>query len=124
MSEIRQNQVVSGSKREKWQLHVESWQSSGLSQVEYCHRQNISYKSFQYWRRRLKEESRCQSASSLTVVKLGEVGRELNSLNGIRQRLSSPSSSLRFWVNNFCVEVGDNFSPVTLTRLVESLRRL
>ena len=30
----------------KWRQHIESWQSSGLSQVEYCAQQRINVGTF------------------------------------------------------------------------------
>jgi hypothetical protein len=40
-------------------------------------------------------------------------------------RYSPPSSSspLRFWLKDFCIEVGEDFSPGALSRLIETLRR-
>lgn len=29
-----------------WIKHIESWQSSGLSQAEYCRRQGLNYRTF------------------------------------------------------------------------------
>jgi hypothetical protein len=34
--------------------HIQNWRSSGLSQTEYCRQNNISSKTFLYWKRKHK----------------------------------------------------------------------
>jgi hypothetical protein len=38
-----------------WERHIELWRNSSLTQVEYCRQNNLSIKSFGYWKRRIKE---------------------------------------------------------------------
>jgi len=40
-------------KRRYWAGHIREWKESTLSQAEYCRRQKISIKSFQYWKSKL-----------------------------------------------------------------------
>lgn len=37
-------------KRRYWAGHISAWKDGDLSQVEYCRRQGIGIKSFQYWK--------------------------------------------------------------------------
>ena len=38
-----------------WSEHHRGWQASGLSQRDYCAQTELSYYSFEYWRRRARE---------------------------------------------------------------------
>jgi hypothetical protein len=40
-------------KRRYWAGHISAWKEGFLSQAEYCRRQRISIKSFQYWKSKL-----------------------------------------------------------------------
>jgi len=42
--------------REKMFSSIASWQSSDLSQKEWCQQQNIAYHIFHYWYKKYKEE--------------------------------------------------------------------
>jgi len=41
--------------REYWRSHVSNWEESGLSQTEYCRRNNIPFSSFGNWKTKLSE---------------------------------------------------------------------
>lgn len=49
--------MTSENKRDFWQLHIEGWRQSKLSQKAYCHQQDISFASFGYWRTRLNRKT-------------------------------------------------------------------
>lgn len=116
MSELTTNELTSQSHEDKWIGIIDSWKTSNLSQAEYCRRGNISYYKFIYWKRKLASD---HSSSGLTLLKLESPGFGQN-FN--RQSSPLPHSPIRFWLRDFCIEVGDNFSPVLLSRLVETLR--
>jgi hypothetical protein len=40
-----------------WELHLRYWNSSGISQAQYCRENKLSLKTFSYWKRKLKPES-------------------------------------------------------------------
>ncbi len=40
-------------KRTYWQQHIDQWQQSGLSQIEYCRRNRIKKYQWGYWKKRL-----------------------------------------------------------------------
>jgi hypothetical protein len=42
--------------RDKMFAHIERWQSSGLSQRDYCQKKRISHSGFYYWLTRFKEQ--------------------------------------------------------------------
>lgn len=50
---MRKNQEYS---KEEMYLAIELWRESGLSQVKFCSRENLSVKTFSYWYRKYKKE--------------------------------------------------------------------
>jgi len=113
-----QNSESSEEKRLHWQSHIDSWKSSGLSRAAYCRQAGISYYTFRDWLVRLPSNL-SETGSSLTLVKLES--QAINSMFSSKESIS-PRSSIRFWVNDFCVEVDNHFSQETLSQLIEVLR--
>ncbi len=113
MHELSSNEQ---SKEDNWRGIIDSCKSSNLSQAEYCRQENISYHKYIYWKKKLISNG---SPSGLTVLKLESSGFGQNFTPE-----SSPllNSGLRFWLKDFCIEIGDDFSPSLLSRLVETLR--
>ena len=48
---------LSRSRKQFWEEHITQWNATELSQVEYCRRNKISLKSFQYWERKTGRSS-------------------------------------------------------------------
>jgi len=42
-------------KRQFWEEHIQVWQHSGLSQVEYCRRNNLKNHRWWYWQKRISQ---------------------------------------------------------------------
>ena len=38
-------------KRIYWKQHIDSWQETGLTQVEYCRRNNLKHHQMVYWKK-------------------------------------------------------------------------
>ena len=102
----------------EWENHLKSWKRSGLSKAAYCRQKEISYHGFNYWKRRMEKS---QPPSSITLVKLEETR---NITSSFQQRSVTRQSSIRFWVKDFCIEVGDNFSKTSLVQLIQTLRSI
>lgn len=102
----------------EWENHLRSWKRSGLSKAAYCRRKEISYHAFNYWKKRLEKS---QPPSSITLIKLEETEKITASF---QQPLVTSRSSIRFWVKDFCIEVGDNFSKTSLIQLIQTLRSI
>ncbi len=45
------------SKQSFWQHHLQSWQTSGISQAAYCNHHQLKIATFGYWRRKLARAS-------------------------------------------------------------------
>ena len=102
----------------EWENHLRSWKRSGLSKAAYCRRKEISYHAFNYWKKRLEKP---QPPSSITLVKLEGTEKVTSSFQKQHETSQSP---IRFWVKDFCIEVGDNFSKTSLVQLIQTLRRI
>ena len=102
----------------EWEDHINSWKRSQLSKAEYCRKNQISYHTFNYWKKRLEKPT---PPSPITLVKLDETKNLTTSFQ--KQNVTS-LSPIRFWVKDFCIEVDNNFSPTVLSQLVQTLRRI
>jgi len=102
--------------RRQWQAHVQAFRRSGLSRAEYCRRQNLSYHALTYWQRKLSGLGPGKSVSPLVPVPVplaGNIGHHSSQLGRAALRVILPG--------RLSVEVGDGFSPVTLSRLLATL---
>ena len=102
----------------EWENHLRSWKRSSLSKAAYCRRKEISYHAFNYWKRRLEKS---KPLSPITLVKLEE---SKDVISSFQEQHETSHSSIRFWVKDFCIEVGDNFSKTSLVQLIETLRSI
>lgn len=96
-----------------WQAHVKAVRECGLSRAEYCRQHNLSYHALTYWYSKISTKSRVQE---MTLVPI--------SLDHNRGKKCPPSKRTALKVilpDNTAIEVCDNFSPDTLTRLLATL---
>ena len=99
-------------KRTFWQGHINSWEKTSMTQAEYCRQNGLSSKTFGYWKRK---------------------NAKLNSLSFIPVPLTPPMDActkisrapLCIVIDNrYRIEVSDNFSPLTLQKLVHTLEQM
>ena len=102
----------------EWEEHINSWKRSQLSKAEYCRKNQISYHTFNYWKKRLEKPT---PPSPITLVKIEEPKEVISPFPKHREISPLP---IRFWVKDFCIEVDKNFSPTVLSQLVQTLRRI
>ena len=102
----------------EWESHLRSWKRSSLSKAAYCRRKEISYHSFNYWKKRLEK---AKPPSPITLVKLEGTEKMTSSFEKPPMISQSP---IRFWVKDFCIEVGNHFSKTSLVQLIQTLRRI
>ena len=112
-----QESPVSGdTPRQFYQKHLTNWKGSGLSQAEYCRRNSLLRHRFGYWKRKLfkKEE---QVKFAVLPVSLSE-----QSVPFITENVFS---TLRLMVDDrFSLEIPDQFSQDTLTKVLQVLKEL
>ena len=96
----------------KWLAHLAAQAKSGLSRSEYCRRQQISYHAFVYWRKRLSKTAGNNVALvPITLQTCPERGDGHGSAAGLTLVLPGKIS----------IAVGDDFSGITLNRLLNVL---
>ena len=101
------------ARRRYWREHIERWQASGMTQKDYCERNDLKWSTFHYWRKRVQEPP---VPVSLIRVSLGAG-------TGSKGMVDWPGLVL-FVGDRFKVQVGDEFNAATLARLVETLGQL
>ena len=95
-----------------WQAHLNGWRKSGLNRAEYCRRNNISYHALRYWQKKCERPS----SSEITFVPVPFTGTVQNDVG--RKRISELKVEFG---NRFKIDVADDFSSATLTRLISTL---
>jgi hypothetical protein len=99
--------------RRQWQAHIQAFRRSGLNRAEYCRQHNLSYHALAYWQRKL---SAPEPAKEYDLVPVSIKPLLMSKNNG------ADRASLRVVLPGGCtIEVGDDFSPATLSRLLTTL---
>jgi hypothetical protein len=96
-----------------WQQHVASWRESNLSQVEYCRLNDLPIKNFGYWKRK-KSEAVSAHPRFFPLVAAGPVPMALR----------ATALQLNIQGKRFSIEIGEDFSPMALKRLIATLEHL
>ncbi len=112
-----------------WEQHLTNWSESGLTQADYCRRHNLSYNRFCRWKEKFNDYYPSRSSIKLVEVKrdfgLNMKSPSFDSFSGGHSGSAftalSPSG-IRFWCGEFCIEVGVQFSPSSLSQLIRTLR--
>ena len=65
------------SKTRYWQEHVESWQSSGLSQKAYCQQHNLKPYNLSYWKNKLDTQQEAKTTGGFVAVTLNSISETL-----------------------------------------------
>ena len=100
-------------RKEFWRAHIESWKKSGLSQIDYCKENNLSRHRFTYWKGKGNKKP--------VPIKFIPVLQKASS----SFRIKDSKSPLKVIIGErYCIEVGDGFSPDTLTRLMYTLEKM
>jgi len=95
-----------------WQAHVKALHQSGLSRAEYCRQHNLSYHALTYWHRKISRPR--SNVTSLVPITIGHFkGQNPTQPDRAALKIILPG--------RLSVEVSDNFSPATLSRLLATL---
>lgn len=89
--------------------HIKSWQQSGITQVEYCRRHQITSKKFEYWLRK----SRNECALQFVPVALQPEPPVRQTFSGFK-----PSGLAVNFGGSAQLEIGKNFDAETLIRFM------
>ena len=100
-------------KRSYWKQQIEQWQQTGLTQAEYCRRNNLKHHQLVYWKKRYLKT---QTEVSFAAVQLEDL---------LDIPAPADQSSLTVVIDNqFKVEVTEGFDPQLLRQLIVALRGL
>ncbi len=99
-------------KQQYWGDHLLTWRKSGLTQAEYCRRNQLSTKCFTYWKCKTQRPD-----PPMQLVPLPVPGRPM-----IEHRQSA--ELVLVLGDRYRVEVSDGFNPGTLEKVVQVLARL
>jgi hypothetical protein len=100
-------------KRSYWKQHIDTWQETGLTQAEYCRRNNLKHHRLVYWKKRFLK----------TETDVSFVPLKLENLPDIPARQGQ--ATLILVINNdFKIEIRAGFDAQLLEQLIYVLRRL
>jgi hypothetical protein len=107
----RAMRVDRAERRRFWEKHIEKWESSGLSQADYCRQNGVNIKSFHHWKRRTG-----RLCSKPVLVELPLSGALSHSFTP-----SAPGSQLCLVNDRFRIEIGKGFDAEDFERVVRIL---
>lgn len=109
-------QKRSAKKRKLWQAHVGAWSKSGLSQNEYCRKNELRGSQFCYWKKKL---SQLQAPVPVSFVPVpGHLSELLSS-----ESVSEDSGLTIYLGNGIRIGLNNNFTSATLVKVVAELGR-
>jgi hypothetical protein len=81
-----------------------------LTQAEYCRRNELKWSTFYYWRKRLQDNTK-----AVTLVQVP-----------VSTNIGCPSvrELTLILADRYKVDIGDNFNPSTLAKLVDTLEQM
>jgi hypothetical protein len=101
------NKEEQKQKREEWRIRIGEWEESGLTQIEFCRRNNLKAWQFHYWNKKFSKKKPVLPA--FVQVPMSSVSR---------------SCLIRIEIGNrYCVEVGDGYDPGALEHIIGLLNR-
>ena len=100
-------------KQQFWATHIDSWKISGLRQVDYIRQNDLSRHRFTYWKRKLDKK-----VDSVTFVPIP--GKTIRP-----QAYHNNQGCLKLNIGGtYQIEIGDGFSPDTLSTLIRTLDKI
>ena len=100
-------------KRIYWKQQIEQWQQTGLTQAEYCRRNNLRHHQLVYWKKRYLKTETDVSFAAVKLEALLDIPAP-----------TDPASLTVVIDNQLKVEVTDGFNPQLLRQLIAALRGL
>lgn len=95
-----------------WQVHIRAWKKSGLSQNEYCRRNQLSNSRFGYWKKKLRQGG----PPSLNLVPIRVAHSQM------RTGAGKDDSGLTIVLgNNMRIRLENDFSSSALNKVVAVL---
>ena len=112
MTDQLQKENPNQVRRQFWQSHVEEWSLTGLSQIEYCRRNDLRSNRFTYWKRRLQKKNLPVEFVQIPTEQIKSTGFYHNDCAFLRLAVNS----------RFTIEIPDGFTPATLKQVLLTLQ--
>lgn len=97
------------AKRQFWDNHIQAWQQSGLTQIEYCRQNNLKIHQWWYWRRKILKPSD-------TDVRFVPLSFSPGNISRSRISVVAP--------NGFRIEFDHGVDVLRLRQLITTIREL
>lgn len=97
------------AKKRFWQAQVKSWEKSGLSQNEYCRRNQLRNTQFTYWKKKFSREA----APPMSFVPVPMAAAEPAG--------RSDDSGLTIYLGDIRIKLSSDFNPGSLTKVMAVL---
>jgi len=106
---------VSKEKQRCWQEKILTWKKSGLNKTKFCRQHDLNSRQFLYWS--LKDKKRFVfPPTSIVPVKIKRAFIPLRVM---------PDASISLFIReDYRVEVSNDFDPITLKRVIQTLEGL
>jgi hypothetical protein len=100
-------------KRRYWKNQIEQWQQTGLTQAEYCRRNNLKHHQLVYWKKRYLKTQTEVSFAAVQIEDLLDIPA------------STDQASIAVVIDTqLKVEVTEGFDPQLLRQVIAALRGL
>lgn len=103
------------SKAEFWRRHIKNCTSSSQTQAQYCREHSLVLATFCYWKKKLNMTRQSKARFYPLTVQPAK--------NPCREESSSSGLSLYCRNDNFRIELSEDFSVSTLTKLIAVLEQ-
>ena len=103
-------------KKTYWQEHIKAWRQCGLSQAHYCKLRSLALSTFQYWRRKIIEDSNNEPPCFYPLAVMPSIEALDKSSPGILRVILGD--------RRFVLEIGEDFSEKALKKLIAALEQL
>lgn len=106
------DQLKKLERRKFWQYHLNAWTLTGLSQAEYCRRNNLKANRFTYWKRKFHRENLPVELVQIQTGPVNSIPFSDNNRTPLRLLMG----------DRFTLEIPDGFSPATLEQVISTLQ--
>lgn len=96
-----------------WQRHLHIWRESGLTQVEYCHLNNLGVKAFGYW---LRKDRKKNSPAQLQLIPV-----TLTAQSSTKPVEKSPTGLYFKFSDRARIEIARDFDRETFSQILSVL---
>ena len=98
-------------KEKFWKRHVERYSSSGLTKKAYCLKNELSYWSFNDWKKRLNKTNQSRKLTEIPLTMVDIIPNTFDKFEII-------------FKENLRISIPNHFKPEVLIKIIEMLRNI